>query len=337
MNHAPRLLLLVAATLSPACAATGSGDARTDPAAAGDPRSVPVFRGDGSTAAWSDLVDAAVDADAVILGENHGHPLGLAIAAALWSDVVERTPRAALSLEFFGRDEQCHLDDYLAGLTDEATFEQRTDRTAGSYPPGHRAMIEAAKAAGRPVFAANAPRPYVRLASSAGFDRLATLTAEQRRLFRVPDELPTGRYRHDFDEVMGDMAGHGGNPPAATASAATAPTATTGEPGAPVDPAAEEARHRAALDGAFRGQSLWDWTMAGSVDRALWDGNAPVVQVVGRMHCDFHGGLVLALDRLHPGIHTVTVSFVDEAPTAFQDADAGRADFVIYVGPEPTE
>ena len=318
MNPAARCLLLLGPALLPACAATGSAGGA--PADVGDPRAVTVFRGDGSAATWNDLVAAACGADAVIVGENHGHPLGLAVSAALWSDTLADTHRAALSLEFFERDEQAHLDDYLAGLIDDKTFELATHRSAGSYPPGHRAMVEAAKAAGRPVYAANAPRVYVHLASSAGFDRLATLTDEQRRLFRVPDELPTGRYRQAFDEVMGDMSGHGG--PA---------------PDEPADPEQAQARHKAALDGAFRAQSVWDWTMAQTIDRALWAGNVPVLQVVGRMHCDFRGGLVLALERQHPGVRLVTVSFVDEDSATVRDEDADRADFVIYVGPAPAE
>jgi len=241
-----------------------------------------------------------------MLGENHGHPLGLASAAALFQDVLARAPRASLSLEFFERDEQSRLDDYLTGVSDLATFERRTQRTASSFPPGHRAMIDAAKTAGRPVHASNAPRVYVRVARMDGYERLRALTPEQRRLFEIPRELVAGRYRADFDKVM-----------------------------TPSDDARSPEDRRSLLDAVFRSQSLWDWTMADAISSALADGGAPVVHVVGHFHVDFRGGLAQALEKLRLGTRTLVVSFADSWSDALAEADRDRGDFVIYVGPSP--
>jgi uncharacterized iron-regulated protein len=288
---------------------------------------VPIFRGDGSAAGWDDLVSAAEHADAVIIGENHGHPLGLAAAAVLWEDLLARTDHPALALEFFERDEQTRLDDYLAGVTDEALFRKRTARTNANYPPGHRAMIEAAKAKRRPVIAANAPRPYASFARLKGFEQLAALTPDQRRLFRVPDELPgpDSPYRKRFDEIMTENAGAGHGKDKAS----------------PAKDEKAQAEHKARLDATFRSQSMWDWTMAQSVASAVAGGHKPTVLVVGRFHCDSDGGLVLALRKLRPGVRAVVVSFVDEAAPVsaageagrLRDEDRARGDFVVYVGP----
>lgn len=273
-------------------------------------REVPAFDGrTGSRVNWQDLVAAAAGADAVLLGENHGHPLGLASAAALWEDVLTRNDRGTLAMEFFERDEQTGLDDYLSGVTDETKFRAAARRSAGNYPPGHRAMVESAKAHHRPVIAANAPRRYVRIARLEGYDRLAGLSEEQRRLFRVPDHLPgpESRYRRDFDAVMGGSDA----------------AAKNAEP---------DANRRAGLDAVFRSQSMWDWTMAESVARASAAGNAPVVLVVGHFHVNFEGGLVQALRELRPGVRIVTVSFADASAFALREEDRNRADFVIYAG-----
>lgn len=277
-----------------------------------DPRALPVYDARAAAAVdWATLVEDAIAADAVIIGETHGHPLGLACAAVLWEDILDRSAAAALSLEFFERDEQSRVDDYLAGLSSEDVFRKRTGRTEGNYPPGHRAMLEAAKAGGRRVYAANAPRAYVRLARQDGFERLASLTAEQRRLVRVPDELPTGRYRERFDELMGGMVGHG-----------------RAESDGP--PSAEE--QQAELDAMFRSQSLWDWTMAETIARAIEEGAAPVVHVVGQFHSDHDGGLVLALRSLRPGVRLCVVSLVGKAAGELREEDADRGDYVLYVG-----
>lgn len=303
---------LFAASMLTACATTR---AAREPAPL-DPRSLQVFRGaDGVHASWSELVAEAAASDALVLGENHGHPLGLACAAALFEDVLARSPQAALALEFMERDDQVVVDDYLAGLIDEAKFRERVGKTESSYPPGHRAMLEAAKAAGRPVRAGNAPRQYVRLARTDGYERLRLLTPEQRRLFRIPDEMIGGEYRSEFDELMSEPH----------------------ETGAESQPSETPEARKQRLDEIFRSQHLWDWTMADALAELHAQGNRPVVQVVGRFHSDKRGGLVQALERLLPGARITTVSFSMELSDTLRDDDKGRADFVIYVGPLPQE
>ena len=298
-----RIVALACLLLSGACASVAP--VASAPKVELAPREVRIFRGDGTPASWSELVNAASTAEVVFVGENHGHPLGLASAAALFEDVLARSERASLSLEFFERDEQSRLDDYLSGVSDAATLERRTQRSEGNFPPGHRAMVDAAKAKGRPVHASNAPRQYVRIVSQKGYEPLGELSWEQRRLFRIPDELLTGRYRDDFDRIM---------------------TPNGRDPQAPDE--------QARLARVFRSQQMWDWTMAESVFLALERDEAPVVQVIGRFHSDFRGGTVQALERLRPGTRSLVVSYVNEdAPAALPADDVGRGDFVLYVGP----
>jgi len=305
----PRTLLLVILLALSACTATPKVVAPPDPAQAR------WFSGrTGNASSLTEAASSIASADAVVVGENHGHPLGLATAAALWSDLLARSPKSALALEFFERDEQSRIDEYLAGLTDEKKFKARTNRNAGSYPPGHRDMVEAAKAAKRPVIAANAPRPFVTAAGKAkDYDNLKDLPPSLRSLIRVPDELPTGRYREDFNKVMSDpAAAHGPKPK-------------------------DEAEAKERLDSAFRGQSLWDWTMADSVAQSVNAGNTPTLLIVGRFHEDHHGGLIQALEKLRPGVNVRTVSFVDAWSESLREEDKDRADFVVYVGSEPEE
>jgi len=276
-------------------------------------RGYTVFRGnDGTVANWNDLVAAAAGADAVLVGENHGHPRGLPSAAALFEDLVARAPNATLAMEFFERDEQAKLDDYVLGVTDEAQFRAAANRNEGNYPRGHRYMVETAKSNHRGVVAANAPRRYVRVARTDGFDKLRTLTPEQQRLWRIPDELPTGRYWEDFQKVMGaGAAAHGQKE--------------------------DEETQKKRIADSFRSQSLWDWTMAESVARSIQGGHTPTLLVVGCFHINHEGGTVLALRKLAPGAKVVTVSYVDAESSSLRDEDKGRADYVIYVGEDETQ
>ncbi|MBL8761302.1 MAG: ChaN family lipoprotein [Phycisphaerae bacterium] len=272
-----------------------------------------VFRGsDGTVASWEEMVSAAAGAAAVLVGENHGHPRGLPSAAALFEDLVAKAPNATLAMEFFERHEQADLDDYLADLTKEDAFRVAASRTDGNYPRGHRHMVETAKANHRPVVAANAPRRYVRVARADGYDKLRTLTPEQQRLWRIPDELPTGKYRENFEKVMSaGAAAHGQKE--------------------------DEAAQKKRIDDTFRSQSLWDWTMADSVARAIQAGRTPTLLVVGCFHINHEGGTVLALRRLAPGAKIVTVSYVSAESSSLRDEDKSIADYVIYVGEDETQ
>lgn len=272
------------------------------PAAELQPRSeVSVFDREGRRAAWPAMLAGLKEADVVVIGETHGHPLGLAAAATVWEDLLQKRPNAVLAMEFFERDQQVALDDYLAGVTDEEAFREAARRSEGNYPPGHRQMVEAAKAAGRPVIAANAPRRYVRMTTPAGYEKLTRLSEEQQRLFNPPARLAEGRYRDEFFGLMGG-GGHGDGMP------------------------------EGMVEKMYYSQQLWDSTMAESVVNATLRGEGPVVLVVGRFHADFDGATVEFIERARPDLVVRTVSVVDSGTEKIEDEDIGRADYVFYVG-----
>lgn len=300
------------------CASTGTRE--TPRAAAVEPidpataRAAPISSGwDASSVSWEAMVAAAAGAEVVIIGETHGHRVGLAVGAALWEDLLAREGlRPALSLEFFDRGTQAALDDYLTGLTDEKRFREAAGRSAGNYPEGHRVMVESAKAAGVPVYASNAPRRYSTRAREEGFGSLESLRASQRALFETPigasaaGEANSAAYRERFFESMeGMLASHGGE-----------------------DLGEQELAER--VEGYFRAQGVWDATMADTIVRALSAGRTPVVHVVGRFHSDFRGGLVEAVWARRPGTRIVTLSMVEGV--SIEGDDRGRADFVVEVG-----
>jgi uncharacterized iron-regulated protein len=304
-------LTLAACTVAPKPAAAPESDARAGALTVWDGHT-------GAPVPRDRLLAACAAADVILIGENHGHPVGLPWAANFLDALLSAAPDAALSLEFFERDDQSRLDDYLHGLTDEAAFRKRTERTPGNYPEGHRSMLEAAKAKGRPVIASNTPWEVIRYLRGKTYEALAQLTPEQRRLFKIPDELAIGRYRDDYDKIMSSMGGSHGAP-------ATNPP--------PPPPTPEELKLR--LDAGFRTQQLWDWTMADSVVRAVEAGHHPVVHVIGRFHSDFRGGTAQAIEKLRPGAKLIVISIVDEDLPGLADADKGRGDYVVYAGPAP--
>lgn len=296
-------------------------------APAADPRSLLMIDGTSHAAlGWSELLSNASQADIVLIGEVHGHAVVQSFLGAFWEDLTAQAPGAWLALEFFDRDQQNALDDYLAGVTTEEEFKKNAGRNDGNYPSGHRAMVERAKALGRPVIAANSPRRYARLARTSGYEKLQTLGPETQRLFVIPPSLAEGRYRTDFEQQMRDSLAQGAH--TASEKKEKAEAAKQG------DTTTEPEDIEAKVQGYYRSQNLWDATMADSITRPALAGARPVVLVVGQFHTDNAGGLLERVRSLAPSLRVMTISLVDEYPSQghlLRAADAGRADAVVYL------
>ncbi|MBN4060312.1 ChaN family lipoprotein [Planctomycetaceae bacterium AH-315-I19] len=269
-----------------------------------DARALETFLGSsGLPVSWDSIVVQAASADVVFIGEMHGHNQGLAFASALFEDVIARKPHtAALSMEFFERDHQLALDDYIAGITTEETFRKAARRTKGNYPPEHHEMVESAKKYEAPVIAANAPRRYVSLARTKGYDHLRAFNERQREHFRIPESLDDGAYREKFYGFMAGM-NHGND--------------TDEDKILPF----------------YRSMSLWDETMADSIARAVSLGKAPIVHVVGQFHSDEQGGLVTRFQKMSPGARVLVITTIAVWSDELRDEEIDRADIVVYVGP----
>lgn len=267
--------------------------------------SVTFFDGhEGRELSINDVLEHTERARVILFGELHDHPVGLPVTSAIWADrlrlqTVGRKP--ALLLEFFERDHQLAIDDYLAGITDEEAFKTATGRRSTNYPDAHREMFEATKAAGGAVIAANAPRRYVRLARTEGYDHLRAFSPTQRATFVLPrDEQGPPDYRDRFVQAMGGMdASHGGSGP---------------------------------LD-FLRSQLVWDATMADSVARALKAGHEPIALVVGRFHVEFNGATRQFLRHQRPSARVLSIVMVPTWSDTLAEEDKGRGDIVVYVGP----
>ncbi len=258
------------------------------------------------------LADRGATADVVIIGELHGHPVGLAVASHLWDAILERNPDAVLSMEFFERDQQVALDDYLNGITDEDAFRKAARRKGSNYPPGHRALVERAKVSARPVIASNAPRRYATLARKSGFSRIDSMTPEQRRLVETPGVIQDSAYRTRFMDLMSGMGGHG------------------------TEMTEDEARSMA--ESFFRAQSVWDETMGQSVAEGTRLGS-PVVHVVGRFHVERPregGGLTQEIrDRLGADADVLVILMYALEPGSPPEDWQNLGDVVVLIGPVP--
>ena len=278
-----------------------------------DATKLTIHKGNGfGTVTFDEMITDLSAADVILVGEMHGHTEALDFIATTFESLIERNPRLILSMEFYERDEQIALDDYLAGITDYAAFLKAAGRTESNNPIGHLRMIELAKQHNRTVIASNAPRRYTKLARTDGFEALRNLNDRQRALVEIPADLPTGSYADRFRDAMSGMAAHGG----------------------------EE-----MINSFLRSQTVWDYTMAASIAEPIHTNNASVFHVVGHFHVDHNlveGGSAMT-DQIRYSIgdqrtirslvmHAANTDSVtpEDSGTASELSPGPAADYIVY-------
>jgi uncharacterized iron-regulated protein len=224
--------------------------------------------GDEDSLSWNDFILRARHADVVVLGEMHDDHVGHLVQRAVVQDLVNQSSNVVVAMEMLERDEQPFVDDYSEGLIDKSAFARQTESSnwagEGSWDLWYLPIIDAAHAGGARVIAANAPRRYVRIARTNGWDRLAELPAERLKYVQWPDPPIVGEYRERFIELMGEHGSDGD-----------------------------------LAESMFRAQTTWDATMAGSVARYHPEGGTTVL-LVGQFHSNLEGGTVQMLRRYMP-------------------------------------
>lgn len=239
------------------------------------PRETTYFVGSGSKIDKEDFLNriAASKARVIMLGENHedkvAHKLELDILKKISST---RENRTGLSLEFYDRESQSVMNEYLGGLVDLETFlgDARPPANYEDYQP----MLEYCKEKNLPALASNCPRRYTRMVSKNGRDFLNQLsnTSSSQWLPPLPYSGASHAYTQNFIDIMRHMGNNNPNVPTKMLDA----------------------------------QSLWDATMAHSVSGFLNKVDT-VVHVTGYFHIQHKLGTVEHFLRYAPGVDLLTV------------------------------
>jgi len=301
-----------------------------------------VFTGAGEPATLDDIVQAMGRVDAVLVGEIHTDPVGHWIEAELFRHAVALTGAGdetgarrslALSLEMFERDVQGVVDEYLADLITESQF-KASARPWEYYDADYRDMVEAAKSAGVPVLAANAPRRYVNRVSRMGPQALQDLPAQARaNLPPLPFPAPTQAYRDEWNSLMSNMTMES-QCPAPEEDEAEAPPAHTPPAGMPTAdaPAGMPSHGGSFMENGLQSQTLWDASMANTITTFL-DAHpgALVLHMVGGFHVQNFTGTPEKVEFYRPGTRRLVVHMdvAEDFETFVQEEHAGRGDFVI--------
>ncbi len=308
-----------------------------------------VFTSDGKPASMEDVVRAMKDSEAVMVGEIHTDPVGHWVEAELFRRALDQTRAGeeegalrplALSMEMFERDVQGVLDEYLHGLITESQF-LASSRPWEYYEEDYRPMVEAAKARGVPVIAANAPRRYVNRVSRLGRDALFDLPPRTRAVLPpLPYPQPTEAYRAEWTDLMNNMTMED-QCPAPEVEEETPPhpmampphtvdTAAGGRAGGPGGMPSHGMGD--FIENGLQAQTLWDSSMGYAIATFLAEHpGALVFHVVGGFHVENHTGTPEKVQYYRPGTRSLVVSMqtADDFTTFDPEEFAGKGDFVI--------
>lgn len=260
--------------------------------------SVVILDVDDRALSWDEMIGRTDDFDVIVLGEIHDDHVAHLVQRAVVEDVSKRRDGSVLAMEMLERDEQILIDDYRDRLIDADDFAKLTFSESwageGSWDEWYLPIIDVAHENGASVIAANAPRRYVRLARTDGFERLEELPEDRRRLVEWPDPPIEGQYRKRFMDLMSSNG--------------------------------EEEIDMEVADSFFRAQQTWDATMAGSVVENLPKEGGASMLMLGRFHSDHEGGTVGMIRRLAPQLGIIVISL---GPPDDDGPDGVRADIVI--------
>jgi uncharacterized iron-regulated protein len=319
------LTTIVVTCLLPACARNPPRSNLTSADTIYRPGQYRVFTGSGSPATLAAIVRAMEAHQVVFVGETHDDPTGHMLELELLKRAAQSygsrsaaagEPRPiALSLEFFERDVQQSLDDYLAGRVPEASF-RAASRPWPRYQSDYRPLIEFSKTHKVSVIAGNAPRRYVTMVTRNGRASLDTLDAQDRQyLAPLPYGKPSPAYRDKWIAMISEVIEQEGM-----------------KCGVPVEHADAPPGSHQNMGNQLDSQVLWDATMAHSIARFLENQPAALVlHMVGSGHVERGTGTPEQLQAYAPGVRPMIVAIRPVAKIdVFQPAPAGQwGDFVI--------
>jgi uncharacterized iron-regulated protein len=293
-----------------------------------------VFTGAGEPASIDDIVAAMGRHQVVFVGETHDDPTGHMLEAELLERAYETygapgsnqgAPRpVALSLEFFQRDAQPILDEYLAGLITERAF-RAASRPWPRYETDYRPLIEVSKEKGLAVIAANAPRRYTTRVTMHGRESLYDLSPEAlASLAPLPYGQPSPEYRNQWIQVISAVMEQEG-----MKCGLPIPEPEEGEE--PAQAPAPMGSHD-NMGNQLHSQVLWDATMAYWIsERLAQEPDALVLHMVGSFHVARGTGTPEHLEAYRPGASRMIVVMrpVEDIDTFEPAPDGEWGDFVI--------
>lgn len=262
-------------------------------------RAYNIYTSKGNKVSYKKMLKEIQEANIVLFGEHHNNPVCHWLQYELSKSLVEaKDSKVIFGAEFFERDDQLIIDEYISGYIGLNNFKKEVklwDNFSTDYEP----LLKLTKSLKTPFIATNIPRRYASMVARKGIDVLRELPGQAKRLM-MPLGLKVDTNLRSYKNMLSINMGHGMS----------------------MDP----------LNMVYA-QAVKDATMAESIVRNSRQGYT-FVHFNGSYHSDFHEGIAyyLGVYSVRNSIDLITISTVEQEDIdRLNEDNFGRADFIICI------
>jgi uncharacterized iron-regulated protein len=261
-----------------------------------------LFDQNGKSASYKEMLKEASGADIVFFGELHDNPICHWLEYELTADLyAERGKNLMLGAEMFETDNQLIVNEYLAGLIKEKSFETEA-RLWPNYKSDYKRLLNFAKDSSLVFIATNIPRRYASMVNKNGFEALDSL---DKNAYQYIAPLPIAydsalACYADMAKMMGDAPSH-------------------------------------VTMNIARAQAMKDATMAYFIKKNFVKGKT-FLHFNGSYHSDRFQSILWYLKQADPTLKIVTISSVEQKEMDDLEKESeGLANFILVITEDMTK
>ncbi len=255
-----------------------------------------LYNAEGKKVSYKKMLRVLKDKKIILFGEYHNNAIAHWLQLAVTKD-LQQTSKLVLGAEMFEADNQAALNNYLAGKLSAKGLDSSA-RLWKNFSTDYAPLVNFAKENNIPFIATNIPRKYAALVSKGGFEKLDSLSAEEKS-WMAPLPIAYDPNLPGYVKMMEMMAGHG----------------TINMP---------------------KAQATKDATMAYFILKNIQP-QTIFIHFNGSYHSDNFDGINWYLKKAQPSLKIGTISTVSQKDIKILLAEnKGKADFIICVDEDMT-
>lgn len=261
-----------------------------------DMRAFALFDSSGTEMDYSSVLSKAEEYDVVLFGEHHNSAVIHWLQLRMLKGLHQGSKKVQLGGEFFERDDQLIIDEYLSGLYDSKKLISESKEWP-NFETDYLPMFEFAKENDISCYATNVPRRYASVVAKKGIDSLKIKTSKSAKsLFaKIPFEfdytIP------GYADILDMMGGHG---------------------------------QGASSENFVKAQAIKDATMAETI-LEVKDKGGVFLHVNGDFHSANYGGIYWYLKNGDKNLKVLTIKVYEAENFDFSDEWKGSGDIILVV------
>ncbi len=171
-------------------------------------RSYNIFTSSGKKIKYKKAIKQLLESDVVFFGEYHNntlcHWLQLEFSKSI---IAEKDSKVVFGAEFFERDDQLIIDEYLAGIISYRHLKKEA-KLWDNFDTDYAPLLRLAKSVKAPFVATNIPRRYSSIVANSGIESLKKLPGKAKQLM-MPIDLKVDTSLTCYNNMLKSSMGHG--------------------------------------------------------------------------------------------------------------------------------